>query len=186
MFTLQEIRPMALLMLIFLTPTVWADPPLALTARTISYSLCSNCSDCTGFFLNEKTILTAAHCPENTLSPLKRTPWRNEKGLVLSTKNIWTSKTRHVITDYTLHPGPLYNKGTRQNDVMIIKLKSNVILPQASPAPLFTSTNDLKGTFWARGFGGRKTPINSKIKKMLEKSRILHLEFKWLEQSRIY
>ena len=146
MFILQEIRVMALLMLIFLIPAVWSNPPISLPARTISYSLCSNCSDCTGFFLDEKTILTAAHCPEKKISPLKRTPWKNMKGIVLSTKNIWLNRTRYAITDYTLYPSPLYNKSTRQNDLMIIKLKSNVILPQASPAPLFSRCSEIDTT----------------------------------------
>ena len=113
-----------------------------LTSRAISYTLCSQCSKCTGFFLNKKTILTAAHCKEKilTVSPY------------LDGFRIYLKKSRRI-WNYSLHSSPDYERKNRANDVMIIKLQEDTIkLSGTFPSPPLIADDNLEGEFWSRGF----------------------------------
>ena len=155
MCTLQEIRIWIIGFLII--PISFAQRPIELPSRLISYTLCPTCSNCTGLFLNNKTILTAAHCAERNSLVLPNPsvpPWGKFQGLVLATKNVWKTKRYHMVNDYVLTPHSQYNKQTRFNDLMIIKLKKEIKLPKALFPISFATDNSLQGVFWGKGFGG--------------------------------
>ena len=127
-----------------------------LSSKLISYTLCAKCGDCTGFFLDEKTILTAAHCKEKMMDRSIGSGFRISPQNILKSLNSNNLKV-YKINKYTLHPSPIYNPKNRLHDIMIIKLEKNTIeLLQYHHSPQFITNNNLEGKFWSVGFGNEK------------------------------
>lgn len=116
----------------------------------LSYSTGS----CSGVFIEENVILTAAHCSVGVNSDLTITMYKEndpEKAeyLFLSPEDF----------KYTAHPG--YVKSTyssSNNDIAVIYLKNKTIPEGFTPAPLLTSSNASAGdpgrTAYSVGLGG--------------------------------
>ena len=171
-FTRPQIPYKKLLKIVaFLFPLVLSANPVKLSSQLISYTACTKCGACTGLFLDERTVLTAAHCKEELES--KEIHY---DGLKISIENMSSSPVRkHLIKkhQYTLYPHPRYNPKTRANDIMIIRLNHNVVqLKKFTPISLSSLDHSLKeGSIWSIGFGDDRT----------EKSREVPLKFKKIE-----
>ena len=161
-------------------PIALAAGSIELPSRFVSYTVCSKCPDCTGLFLDTKTMLTAAHCAQRDLGRSSLvTPWGKTKtSLVMDCKNIWKTNRHHIIEDseYSLHINPQYDEKARRNDLMIIKFKERVVLPRPSPSAQFVSDNDLQGIFLARGFGGTRRGRGKRKIEKLSESRVIPLK----------
>ena len=143
------------------------------------YFSVAKCGDCTGLLLDERTIITAAHCQEEIQDADK-----DFKGLQISTQNILRTRRKYTIDEYTLYTNPLYNPETRLNDLMIIKLEDRFVqFSQKTPPPPSLITDDsLEGEFWLEGFGAKKGFITKRARR----SRKLPLSLHYLEaQSRL-
>ena len=133
----------------------WAKP-VEFPSRIVSYRLCFSCLTCTGLLLDEKTILTAAHCAKNE-RPGNKSGNRYEIKISQYVLKKWFDPVLVQSRSFTLHRNPQYNSKKQYNDVMIIKLKKNLVkLPTDSFPPQFVASDDLEGMFWAKGFGGEQ------------------------------
>ena len=158
------------IIVLLLIQGVWAKPT-KLPSRIVSYKLCMQCLSCTGIFLDEKTILTAAHCAE-------KRPWdRYEIRISRYAFKYWDESFAVRSRAFALHLNPLYDPKTHNNDIMIIKLKKNIVkFPADILPPRLVTDDDLNGTFWTTGFGGKTRKMREmplKLYRVLAKSSIL-------------
>ena len=134
--------------------------PIKISTRLISYVLCAKYGDYTGLLLDERTIITAAHCQEEIQDADK-----DFKGLQISTQNILRTRRKYTINEYTLYTNPLYNSETRLNDLMIIKLEDRFVQfsKKTPPPPSLITDDSLEEEFWLEGFGNKRGRRSHKV-----------------------
>ena len=115
---------------------------VALSSRTILYRF-DDGSFCTGFFIDDKTILTAANCLKRDSNP-EYISLKIRNGLFITLK------------DYSLHVHPEYDRRNFLNDLMIIKLKKDRVRFPTNPPLKLVSSDSLEGIFTFSGFGGQR------------------------------
>jgi hypothetical protein len=117
---------------------------------------------CGGTILNEKTILTAAHCFGNQANKIKFKGGHISAGILLFEDAVWSidnkKKQQHVkIRKVKLHPKYLGSDGIAHNfDAAIVKLRqsltfNNRVKPACLPDPDFESEIAI-----ISGWGNRK------------------------------
>ena len=104
------------------------------SSRVISYTFCPMCEACTGLLLDERNILTSAHCSnDNYLESVGKRALRIYQERARGGYSILTLK-------YRFHSHPEYDKKNHFNDLMIINFKATKkILFRGSLPPEITS-----------------------------------------------
>ncbi|XP_075976014.1 trypsin, alkaline A-like [Anticarsia gemmatalis] len=104
--------------------------------------------DCGGSILNQRSILTAAHCFHDAKNNPAR--WRIRAG----SSNAHSGGSVHNVNQIIIHPS--YNRPTIDNDIAILRLASNLVMSNTVRAASIAGANyNLADNqvVWAAGWG---------------------------------